>query len=83
MKLASLLPPKRSDPSADFKPVQGAVEEQEERNSGGSGHVQDVEVVKGRADEFGSHTLPPFEDDDISDDDEPGGSGGAAGCVIM
>lgn len=60
LKLASVLPPKRSDPSRDFGKVAGKVGEATDEKRGeeginastkGLGRVQEVGLVKGRSDE--------------------------------
>lgn len=89
LKLSSLLPPKRSDPSRQHTHVDGkvgeAVDEKDEEegvaagSTKGLGRVQDVTLVKGRSDEFGSHELDPLEEEE--DYDEEGQA--RSNCCIM
>lgn len=83
LKLASVLPPKRSDPSKEYGKVAGIVGEATDENRGeagikastkGFGSVQEVMLVKGKSEEFGSHQLEPLEQEDDSDEEEQGGS---------
>lgn len=92
LKLSGLLPPKRSDPARNHTLIDGKIaqdksenkdEEEEEttaKSSQGLGFVQEITSIKGRLDEFGTHSLPPLEDlEPDSDEEEEGGNG----CIIV